>query len=483
MSAILEPAPKRTASLPCVLIAAAGLVLGCGEGRGEFLLAEPGDEAEQVGSTEQQLACAVTVPGEILIRNVGVLEDSGRGTWSGNTNLTTEHDGAWSFGRLFSDMIGPNTDYTPHRFLDEWLAEWDVDDTVNNDFVPNRAAGMATHIRNAWPKKADGTYDLTRAPFRLAAISHRFDLRDLNPAGPDTAEHDLRDPPGAGELRFVFNLIDPVTLDPKDFIVILEYNIPVSANPSNADVRAWAWKWHNALCGKTVGSAAYNQELADLTVGITRKMAVGNKADGTWRRPNNSNIVQVRTNDYRVLGATQEFREFKLPIDLQGSNSLSHFYLEKTINKKWDAKNDPLADFVNQNQAAIIAEDYKIPQEFGGHPDFQAGNMSLDDTAPIDGVTPTARSYWNAPQITSANARHKFSLNTCNGCHGRESGISLTQTKPFHIFPRAAGAQAALSAFMTGTTTVDPVDSTKSRTFNEQSTRRTDFENYLIANP
>jgi hypothetical protein len=42
-------------------------------------------------------------------------------------------------------------------------------------------------------------------------------------------------------------------------------------------------------------------------------------------------------------------------------------------------------------------------------------------------------------------ARHLFSLNTCNGCHGAE-----TATEFFHVGPRRAGQVAPLSKFLTG---------------------------------
>jgi hypothetical protein len=57
---------------------------------------------------------------------------------------------------------------------------------------------------------------------------------------------------------------------------------------------------------------------------------------------------------------------------------------------------------------------------------------------------------WNAPGVSS-DARHKFSLNTCNGCHGRETNTSFLQ-----ISPREVGEQSSLSQFQTGVTVFDP---------------------------
>lgn len=58
---------------------------------------------------------------------------------------------------------------------------------------------------------------------------------------------------------------------------------------------------------------------------------------------------------------------------------------------------------------------------------------------------------WNAvagpgtPAITNQLAHHRFSLNTCNACHGSE-----TQTSFLHIIPRDVDEEAGLSWFMVG---------------------------------
>lgn len=52
---------------------------------------------------------------------------------------------------------------------------------------------------------------------------------------------------------------------------------------------------------------------------------------------------------------------------------------------------------------------------------------------------------WLAPGINDNEARHEFSLNTCNGCHGDE-----TNTPFLHISTRQAGAESQLSGFLEG---------------------------------
>src|SRR5690606_20888606 len=99
-----------------------------------------------------------------------------------------------------------------------------------------------------------------------------------------------------------------------------------------------------------------------------------------------------------------------------------------------------VADFVNENESAILIERHDVPETFAGVAFL--GGSSINDLGP-----------WEAPGIINNEARHKFSLNTCNGCHGNE-----TNTPFLHISTRAAGAESQLSGFLTGVEVADPVD-------------------------
>ena len=116
-----------------------------------------------------------------------------------------------------------------------------------------------------------------------------------------------------------------------------------------------------------------------------------------------------------------------------------------------------IRDFVNANQAAILAGTFDVPLTFQGGP-FRAGAILNN----ID--------FWSAPGITNNNARQKLSLNTCNGCHGAE-----TQTGFLQISPRFPGSAAALSGFLRGETISDPVNPTVKRTFNDLARRANDL--------
>ena len=112
---------------------------------------------------------------------------------------------------------------------------------------------------------------------------------------------------------------------------------------------------------------------------------------------------------------------------------------------------------MNQNEAAILREQHDVPERFEDEP-FLAGAVS------------NLMQPWDAPAIRNPEARHRFSLSTCDGCHGGE-----TDTDRKHIASRVAGELALLSPFMTGETVIDPVSSA-SRQFGELARRRADLE-------
>jgi hypothetical protein len=125
-----------------------------------------------------------------------------------------------------------------------------------------------------------------------------------------------------------------------------------------------------------------------------------------------------------------------------------------------------VANFINQNQAAIIAEQHNVPSTFNGV-SFLAGS-SLNTLG-----------AWNAPGINSNEARHKFSLNTCNGCHG----LGETSTPFLHINPREPGQEAALSGFLTGIDQTDPVVTSTVRRLDDLERRAVDMEALLCSTP
>src|SRR5215510_10759446 len=136
---------------------------------------------------------------ELMIRDLSVVEDSGRtiepcdGFGSGSGDLPV-----WSFGWLMSQVAEQAKASDPAEFVLNWLKTWDSDQPVNGFTVPRREL-MRPIITDPWLQASGGfRLDLTKAPFRLAAIVNRMDLRRSE--GEQVLD--------AGEARFVFNAVD-----------------------------------------------------------------------------------------------------------------------------------------------------------------------------------------------------------------------------------------------------------------------------------
>jgi hypothetical protein len=369
----------------------------------------------------------VSAPQQLMVTNLAVVNDLVRTRWTGS--LTNPSDGAWQFGRLMTQMAGAND---PATFVRSWLAQWQTAVAVNGQTVPARTA--INTLINAWPKTTAGKLDLTKAPLRLLAIVNRFDLRAAG---------------NAGEGRFVFGVLDAAG-NPMQFTVILEYKMLAA---TAADVKVWANLWKD-LSAAPLGSAAYRTKLQ----AITDRFA---KRDAGPGRPNGSGISQVRTNEV-ALAFPWELREFRLTTTgqlrmvapaLTPADSTPNF------------NNTPkLATFLTQNTVAIKAQTHTVPLQFQAAP-FAAGRV-------INNID-----FWRAPGITDTTLRQRFSVNTCNGCHGRETNTTFLQ-----VLPRTTNATAGLSSFLTGVTVNDPVTNAP-RAFHALADRAAGLKAFLCANP
>lgn len=387
--------------------------------------------AEASYSVAQPTGCFVRKDRELMIRDLSVVEDPIRTTFAGPA--TDARTGAWTFGRL-ARQFAPSAAAAPDM-VEKLFSTWLTDQTVNGFSVPARPA-MQQLVLDSWPRTANGKLDLNRAPLRLLAIVNRPDLRDLANGK-------------AGEGRFVFGVLDAFG-NQTQFTVILEYRLPAR---TTADVTAWAQRWHN-LQSLPFPSEAYNAALQD----ITQRFA---KRDAEPTRPNGSALAQLRTNEI-ALSFVWELREFHLS---QTSGMLVEVPVERTPDTSFIQESPVLADFVNRNEAAILTETHVVPSSSGGAP-FLAGSSFNNLIA------------WRSADIKNNEARHKFSLNTCNGCHSSEE----TGTPFLQVSPRDVGGVAGLSGFLTGITLPDPVTG-QLRTLNDLKRRKLDLEGIVCPAP
>jgi hypothetical protein len=366
--------------------------------------------------------CNVLSSRELFVRDVSVVDDPIR------TNLAGPADdprtGAWTFGR-FMQRLSPNPSDAPDM-VESIFRSFETEQTVNGFIIPPRD-GMEPIILAPWPRTADGKLDLARAPLRLNAIVNRIDLRD--PGAPH-----------AGEGRFVFSMESNGF--PLQGTLIMEYRLPAS---SPDEIQAWADAWH-ALGSHPFPSEEYNAALQVLTDKITAHGALPGA-------PNGSGLLRLRTNEIDLgFGAPWQFREFNF-------NPMTGFLVPSTIKVTPDSSFNGtalLSDFMRSAAPDILLDRHAVPETFQGIPFLTGSVFNL--------LTP-----WVSDGTVDNDVRHHLSLNTCNGCHGAETGSAFLQ-----VFPRFPGQPAQLSGFLQGETVSDPVTGVL-RTFGEIPHRRADL--------
>jgi len=388
---------------------------------------------------------------ELLITDPRVIEDPMR-TYDPCTMQGTPNS-EWSFARLFRNIANQDrTGISPEEFAQNWV------DQILNPISINGGNTEPTELEQAvllnWIAQsggADQPLDLDKAPFKLLAIVNRIDLRTR------------RD---AGEVRFVFGALRTdrcvfeVSAGPAPYSVIFEYK---KKGSSHGIRKKWGRQWHK-LANFELGSAEYNHKLSTLTRKVT-------KADiNRKQRPNRTTLTLLRTNAELDEGRIWLMREFKMAAN---SNPLLRGHIEQstltTTPSEAFNKTDALSEYMNTNARKIAKNKHKIPliSAQNGEP-MATGSIFVG--LPFTGQ----ENFWEGSPTTPVDPeiRHLFSLNTCNGCHGRE-----TNTEFVHINPeRDAGLPARLSRFMTGSEVDDPTDPSKVRRFNELERRAQDLD-------
>lgn len=431
----------------------------------------------------------------LLITDLSVVQDKKR-TFDICGNVG-DPNGAWTFKTLMTNMANQSvTGVDPADFVEKWLSSWDQMHTINTFPVPERTK-INSLVLDPWPRDAEGKLDLDQSPMRLLAIVNRMDLRSTL-AGPPGYGGSNGIPIDGGEGRFVFGVVDRKKdggCSKMEFTVILEYGIPIHQCTA---IRHFADEWM-ALGGIALGSPAFNPALQTITDQFTLAGAGGEK------KPNGSAINQIRTNEIALTDGYEgslvrdsasvlsrqaakrpskglwELREFHLEDD-----NLLHIVSTKDTPHHTFNNTVFLGDHINSMTNALLNGTYSVPVFWQGKP-FLTGstfNFSTDDHA-----------VWDAPGIVDPDARHKFSLGTCNACHGGETRYngnplvtfpsgSTPETDFVHITPRDINIESHLSKFLTGTGTLsspstfkkaDPIINAPERLFGDLLRRQTDL--------
>lgn len=387
------------------------------------------------------LPSGVDIKRSLMITDPTVVQDPTR-TRTACTGAGSSSMGKWSFGYLMQEMANtPATGISASDFTMAWLKTWLSPQNINGWTVAQRTQ-IQNQVIGPWKAASggSGTLDLSKAPFRLLAIVNRVDLRQNLVYGGGSA----------GEGRFVFGVMGP-NCQVLQFTVIFEYGIK---KRGCVDLRNWAKQWKD-LDLNPIGSPAYNAALEAITEQFV-------KANSDPTKPNGSALNQLRTNEI-ALSSPWELREFQVG---PKGDPLAGLLKEVTVKQTPDLtlnRTSTLVDYVNTFTATILNGTYVVPLE------FPVGRHFLGGSA----LTPFGI-IWNnpaSPTITNRQARHLFSLGTCNACHAGE-----TQTAFTHVKPAPFGAAAGLSGFLTGISVVDPADGSPTRTFNDLQRRAADLD-------
>lgn len=366
----------------------------------------------------EPVGCHVSSSRELTIRDVSVVDDPVRTSLDGPA--TDPNTGAWSFGRMM-ERLSPTAADAPD-VTEAMFRSFVSPQTINGFSVEARPA-MDPVVLQPWPRQQNGKLDLARTPMRLLAIVNRLDLENLAKGK-------------AGEGRMVYGVLD-ANGNQMQFTVILEYLLPAT---NDAEFGVWADAFH-ALQALPFPSSDYNAALQAITDRFSARGAIPSN-------PNGSALIDIRTNEI-ALSFQWQLREFHLS-PTTGFMDPATLFLTPDSSFNFS---DTLGRFINANEASILTETHEVPASFEGAP-FQAGAVFNN----ID--------FWSAPGINNPEARHKFSLNTCNGCHGAETATGFLQ-----INPRDPGQASILSGFLTGETVSDP-ETGQSRRLAELARRR-----------
>lgn len=400
-----------------------------------------------------------------VITAVKVVEDPCRtnfdpAIWNAN-GCALNTRGRWSFWYLMEQMAGNND---PSEFILKMLETFHTT-TIVNGFELDDRPGWLGQVINRWRSDSncpayvgltdDCSLDPAFAPFRLAAIVNRMDLR------PNAGSNLQGGPYGngidedtAGEGRFVFQVLGNGS--PKNASIILEYALPTTVK----DRIDWANDWLSLnLLDWNVpdgGPLSFRTKLQSITDAfVTQDIFPG--------RPNlGSAINTVRTNErsfdfgFSELNKQWSLRQFELGCDAGGCSVDENFLIPTPVSMTPDSSAgtsfneqprdvDHLLPFINQERIAIRNGEHTVPLSFNGV-DFLGGESmsNASDAQPV---------FWGLgifDQIddpaTALETRHLFALATCNGCHYAET----ENTANMHIGVKHLGLEAPLSNFLLG---------------------------------
>lgn len=396
-------------------------------------------------------AIAIDAQKSLMITDLSVVADPSRTFDACDLDGDGEQgnvDGVWSFKTVMANLAGTED---LQIFVHNWLRTWLETQEVNSFEIPDARGAALRNFFIGWDGVNPQSLDINSLPFRLLAVVNRGDLARRSNLSSDIF---------GAETRLVFGLVNPGCFG-ESFSVIFEYGNLQSQCQATVDHQN-DWR---ALSGLPFGSG-YNQALEQLLAPVL-------SAGASQTAPRGSALKQLRTNEIATVfagapaPALWEFRQFALT-----TQGLTPATIELTPDRSFNESN-VLAQFVSDNSSLLELEQHIMPEiidnEFTppeGIP-FLAASIEYDSS-----------DFWSAPVDLSidSKAMHKLSLNTCNGCHARETGTFFVHLDP----ATSPGLSASLSGYLTGIELPDP-RTQEPREFGELA-RRGEFINQASVN-
>lgn len=346
----------------------------------------------------------------------------------------------WSFKTLMSNL-NQGTGLTDQEFIHDWLRNWMVNSSVNSFILPARP--NIVDYFSGWDGVNASTLNINNLPFRLIGIMNRVDLAKVSYASASE-----------GEIRFVFGLLNPISCSPAagvdQMTAIFEYG-DTANTCSTIKTRAQQWLDLDDL---VVGSPTYMTALKTITDDVTQA------PDAAFQ------LNQLRTNDFAFdgigsLALPWNLREFIID---SGTGLLIPTTTKQTPDVSFRTGSPVMAQFMEDHANAILCETHQVPEIYPGSPFLGASLDYLNTSfwsaptnqANLPGAFPSCHTnnasgvspFVSTPTHIQSEVRHKFSLNTCDDCHARETNTTFT-----HISP----VTRAFSGFMTGIIVSDPM--------------------------
>ncbi|WP_347332880.1 hypothetical protein [Marinimicrobium locisalis] len=375
----------------------------------------------------------------LMITKLNVVNDPERTWFCSSTNQPPSGNpvGPWTFWTLMDNMN--NGTSSTSEFIKQMFEHWNTNQIVNDHSIAARPH-VYQEVIEAWEQRSGGQsapLQPDESPFRLLGIVNRSDL------GGNTSAYGGG---GAGEGRFVFSLHDG-DCNTMGKTLILEYKVPINSCP---EAKEWARAWINLESSPT-----YNDDLQALT-------DVFASADANPFAPNGSAISQVRTNEFLAASPLWEMREFRLP---ESGGFLKQVTTKREPQSIYN-NTTLLAEYINANWQALVAQTHVIPEDFNSANDFLAGS------APTPQLWNASAAALTVPPSEIDDALFGLGLNTCSGCHQIETGTNFAHLH----YNTQPGQPAILSGFLTGTSLPDPRNASITHQFGDLAMRANKLE-------